>query len=164
MILSRVLALLAALVVAAGAQAQALWLTVEGPERTFTVQLPGTPEYKVTPPLHSYSLQRGLIDYVVQSVSYPATVDVSQPRAVLQAALDGTAPHLVGGKWDKIDFKQVQGVPAVEAVGTFKDGNAFRNLVVLKGRQLVSLGFRGPTGTTKFPDADRFISSLRVNP
>ncbi len=164
MILSRVLALLAALVVAAGAQAQVLWLTVQGPERTFTVQLPGTPEYKVTAPLHSYSLQRGLIDYVVQSVSYPATVDVSQPRAVLQAALDGTAPYLVGGKWDKIDFKQVQGVPAVEAVGTFKDGKAFRNLVVLKGGQLVSLGFRGPTGTTKFPDADRFISSLRVNP
>ena len=164
MILFRLFALLAVLVVTASVQAQVLWLTVEGPERAFTVQLPGAPEYKVTAPLHSYSLTRGPIDYVVQSVAYPANVDVSQPRAVLQAALDGTAPHLAGGKWDKIDWKQVQGAPAAEAVGTFKDGKAFRNLVVLKGRQLTSLGFRGPLGTTKFPDADRFFSSLRVGP
>lgn len=164
MIVSRVLALLVALVVAASVQAQVLWLTVEGPERSFTVQLPGTPEYKIAAPLHSYSLTRGLIDYVVQSVTYPTGVDVSQPRAVLQAALDGTAPHLAGGKWEKTEWKQVQGAPAVEALGTFKDGKAFRQLVVIKGRQLVSLGFRGPVGTPKFPDADRFISSLRVTP
>lgn len=154
----------AALVAATAVSAQMLWLTVEGPERAFTVQMPGTPEYKVSANVHSYSLARGPIEYVVQTVLYAPEVDLSKLQAVLDSALAGTAPALQGGKWDKVDTKQIQGAPATEALGTFRDGNAFRNLVVLKGRRLVSLGMRGPVGTTKFPDADRFFSSLKIAP
>jgi hypothetical protein len=171
---SRFVALaLAAFLAAGGAAAQVLWLTIEGPQRVFTVQMPNKPEYKISllrsPAgtafnLHSYLLSNGPIDYVAQTETYPADVDVSQPRAVLQAALDAAAPYLASGKWDKIAWTQVQGAAAADASGTFKDGRIFRNLVVLKGRQFYSLGFRSPLGMDKITDADRFFASLKVTP
>lgn len=168
-----ILVLLAAMAFAVSAVAQVLWLTIEGPGRVFTVQMPDKPEYKISTlkspagtmfALHSYLLTRGPIDYVAQTETYPPDIDVAQPKAVLQAALDGTAPHLVGGKWDRIVWTQVQGAPAANALGMFKDGRAFRNLVVLKGHQFYSLGFLGPPGMDKIVDADRFFTSLKVTP
>jgi len=165
--------LLATLLMTGNAVAQVFWLTIEGPQRVFTVQLPDKPEYKTSPlkspagtafTLHSYLLTRGPIDYVVQTETYPVDIDVVRPQAVLQAALDATAPYLATGKWDKIAWTQVQGAPAAEALGTFKDGRVFRNLVVLKGRQFYSLGFRGPLGMNKLADTDRFFASLKVTP
>jgi hypothetical protein len=150
-------ALLAALTLPAAAFAQVLWLKVEGPNRAFIFELPGTPEYKIQDRLHSYSLVRGPMEYVVQGIE----IDVPQPRAVVQAALDGAAPSLAGAKWQKIDWRESPGMLVADANGTLKDGNAFRNLVALKGKQLVSMGLRGPAGTTRFPDADRFFNSLR---
>ena len=164
---------LAALLAAGDAAAQVFWLTIEGPERVFTAQMPGKPEYKISPlkspagaafALHSYSLTQGPVDYVAQTETYPSDIDISRPQAVLQAALDATTPYLAGGKWDKIAWTQVQGAPAANALGTFKDGRAFRNLVVLKGHQFYSLGFRGPPGMDKILDADRFFASLKVTP
>ena len=146
-----------ALAFVARAEAQVLWLKVEGPERAFTFELPGTPDYKIQGGLHSYSLTRGPIEYVVQAVE----VAEGDAAGVVQAAIDGTAPHLVDGRWQRIDRRQVHGSPAIEASGVLKNGNALRNLVVMKGRRLVSLGLRGPAGTTRFPDAERFFASLR---
>jgi hypothetical protein len=143
------------------AAAQILWLKVEGPDRAFTVEMPGTPEYKLVAQLHTYSLARGPIEFVMQSVE----VGYAAPaREILQSALDGAAPHLAGGKWQRVDWREVQGAPAVEAAGALKDGNVLRNLLVLKGRRLVSLGMRGPTGTMRFPDAERYFASLRFAP
>jgi len=156
----RVLLALPALGFAVAAEAQLLWLKVEGSDRAFTFELPGTPEYKVQGGLHSYSLTRGPIEYVVQSVEVAA----GEPRAVLQGALDGAAPHLAGGKWQRIDQRDVQGAPALEGNGALANGDVLRNLVVMRGRRLVSLGMRGPTGTTRFPDAERFFGSLRFAP
>ena len=161
MVLRRGLLALAASAVATATAAQVLWLKVEGPDRAFTVEMPGTPEYKLVSQFHSYSLVRGPIEFVMQSVEVGYT---APPREILQTALDGAAPHLVGGKWQSVDWREVQGVPAVEATGALKDGNALRNLLVLKGRRLVSLGMRGPTGTTRFPAAERFFGSLRFAP
>lgn len=171
---SRLAALFLAILLAAGAAwAQVFWLTIEGPDRVFTVQMPDKPEYKTSPlkspagtafTLHSYLLTQGPIDYVVQTETYPPDIDVAQPQAVLQAALDATASYLVGGKWDKISWTQVQGAPAAEVLGTFKDRRVFRNLVVLKGHQFYSLGFRGPLGMNRLADTDRFFASLKVTP
>jgi len=159
-LLAVVTSALATTAFAAKAEAQILWLKVEGPDRAFTVEMPGTPEYKIVGQLHTYSLARGPIEYVAQSVE----VYAGPPREILQAALDGAAPHLAGGKWQRVDWKDVQAAPAVEATGALKDGNALRNLLVLKGRRLVSLGVRGPTGTVRFPDAEKFFASLRFAP
>jgi hypothetical protein len=170
---SFILTLLAAAAFATSAVAQVFWLMIEGPERVFTVQMPDKPEYKISTlkspagtafALHSYLLTRGPIDYVVQTQTYPPDIDVSKPQAVLQAALDATATYLVGGKWDKIAWTQIQGAPAAEALGAFKDGRVFRNLVVLKGSQFYSVGFRGPQGMNKLADTDRFFASLKVTP
>jgi hypothetical protein len=148
------------LLVATAAAAQLLWLKVEGPGRAFTVEMPGTPDYKIVGQLHTYSLARGPIEYVMQSVE----IQAAPPREILQGALDGAIPHLAGGKWQRVEWREVQGAPAVDATGALKDGNALRNFVVLKGRRLVSLGMRGPAGTTRFPDAERFFASLRFAP
>lgn len=170
---SFILVSLAVMAFATSAVAHVFWLTIEGPERAFTAQMPDKPEYKTSPlrspagtafTLHSYLLTQGPIDYVVQTETYPSDIDVARPQAVLQAALDATASYLVGGKWDKVSWTQVQGAPAAEALGTFKDRRVFRNLVVLKGHQFYSLGFRGPLGMNRLADTDRFFASLKVTP
>jgi hypothetical protein len=161
MLLRRGLLTLATAAFATTAAAQILWLKVEGPDRAFTIEMPGTPEYKLVAQLHTYSLVREPIEFVMQSVEVGYA---APPREILQTALDGAAPHLAGGKWQRVDWREVQGAPAVEATGALKDGNALRNLVVLKGRRLVSLGMRGPAGTTRFPDAEKFFASLRFAP
>jgi len=149
---------LPALALAASAGAQVLWLKVEGPDRAFTVEMPGTPEYKIVAQLHTYSLVRGPIEFVMQSVEVGYT---APPREILQAALDGAAPHLTGGRWQRVEWREVNGAPAADAVGVMPDGRALRNLLAIRNRRLVSLGLRGPTGTTRFPDAERFFNSLR---
>lgn len=138
------------------AEAQALWLKVEGPDRAFTFELPATPEYKVKGALHSYSLLRGPMEYVVQGVSVPS----GEPRAVLQEAIDDIERYLAG-KWTRVEWRQVQGAPAVEGNGPMRTGEVLRNLLVMRGRWLASLALRGPPGTTRFPDAERFFASLR---
>lgn len=161
MLLRRGVLALVASAVAVATAAQVLWLKVEGPDRAFTVEMPGTPEYKLVAQLHTYSLARGPIEFVMQSVEVGYA---APPREILQSALDGAAPHLAGGKWQRVEWREVQGAPAVEATGALTGGNVLRNLLVLKGRRLVSLGMRGPTGTTRFPDAERFFASLRFAP
>ena len=94
------------------------WYAVQVEENAFTVEMPGIPDHRVisdvsargTPfALHSYSLESGGNSYVAQTALYPADVDVTQPRRVLQAALDGRAQQLAGGKWDRIDWREIGG-------------------------------------------------------
>jgi hypothetical protein len=157
MISRRVVLALPAFAFVAPTAAQALWLKVEGPERAFTFELPATPEYKVKDGLHSYSLLRGEIEYVVQSV----VVASGEPRAVLQESIDVTAGYLAGGKWTRVDWLEVQGAPAVDATGPMRTGETVRNLLAMRGCRLVSLGLRGPLGVGRFPDAQRFFASLK---
>ena len=66
---------------------------------------------------HSYSLDSGRLSFVAQTALYPADVDVRQPRRVLQAVLDERAQRLAGGKWSEVDWREVEGAPAVESIG-----------------------------------------------
>jgi hypothetical protein len=99
---------------------------------------------------------------VAQSALYPADVDVRQPKLNLQSAIDDRAQRLAGGKWTSVDWKSVQGAPAVESTGPLAGGNALRQLVVLKGRQYVSLGYLAPADALRAPEAERFFRSLRL--
>ena len=111
---------------------------------------------------HSYSLEYRRLSFVAQSALFPADVDVRQPRANLQSALDDRAQRLAGAKWTSVDWKTVQGAPAVESTGPLAGGNALRQLVVLKGRQYVSLGYLAPADALRAPEAERFFRSLRL--
>jgi hypothetical protein len=82
---------------------------------------------------------------------------------VLQAPLDATAPYLAGGKWDKIAWRQVQGVPAADASGTFKDGRIFRPGRA-QGPPILFARFPRPAGHGQITDADRFLTPLKVTP
>ena len=53
-------------------------------------------------------------------------------------------------------------VAAGESVGPLAGGNALRQLVVLKGRQYVSLGYLAPADAMRAPEAERFFRSLRL--
>lgn len=157
---------------AADAAAQSVsWFPVEGADKSFFVEMPGAPVYKVldtvsaggTPFVyHSYSLEYRRLSFVAQSALFPADVDVRQPKINLQSALDDRAQRLAGGKWTRVDWKTVQGAPAVESVGPLAGGNALRQLVLLKGRRYVSLGYLAPADAMRAPEAERFFSSLRL--
>ncbi|TAJ95472.1 MAG: hypothetical protein EPO41_09550 [Reyranella sp.] len=165
------LALPVALLAADAAAQSASWFPVEGADKSFFVEMPGAPVYKVldtvsaggTPFVyHSYSLEYRRLSFVAQSALFPADVDVRQPKVNLQSALDDRALRLAGAKWTSVDWKTVQGAPAVESTGPLAGGNALRQLVVLKGRQYVSLGYLAPADALRAPEAERFFRSLRL--
>ena len=149
----------------------AAWYPLEGADKSFFVEMPGAPVYKIldtaspngTPFVyHSYSLEYRRLSFVAQTALYPADVDVRQPRLNLQSALDDRAQRLAGGKWTQVDWKSVQGAPAVESTGPLPGGNALRQLVVLKGSRYVSLGYMAPADALRAAEAERFFRSLRL--
>jgi hypothetical protein len=157
---------------AATAQAQqTIWFAVRGADRSFIVDMPGEPVYKLidtvspggTPFVyHSYSLDYRRLAFVAQTALYPADVDVRQPRLNLQSVLDDRAQRLAGGKWTKIDWREVQGAPAADSVGPVLGGSVLRQLVLLKGRRTVSLAYLAPADALRTPEAERFFQSLRL--
>lgn len=147
------------------------WYGVRVEDNAFTVEMPGIPDHRVVNDvsargtsfqLHSYSLETGGYSYVAQTALYPADVDVTQPRLILQAALNGRAQQLVGRQWTKTDWRQVTGAAAVESVGAVAGGNAVRQLTLLKERRFVSLAFLGNAAGATGVEAERFFKSLRL--
>jgi hypothetical protein len=156
--------------VAVDAQAQSVWYAVRGPDHSFIVDMPGEPVYKVIDTrspggtafaYHSYSLEYRRLSFVAQTALYPADVDVRQPKLNLQSVLDDRAQRLQGGKWTSVEWRDLQGAPAAESVGAMPGGSVLRQLVVLKGRRYVSLGYLAPADALRTPEADRFFKSLR---
>ena len=165
-----VLALLPAMA-ARAVIAQNVWYAVRGADHSFIVDMPGEPVYKLIDTAspagarftsHSYSLDRGAQSFVVQTALLPADIDVRQPKQYLQAILDDRAQRLEGGKWTRIDWRDLQGATAVESVGSVQGGRVLRQLVVLKGRRTVSLAYLAPANQLRAPEAERFFGSLRL--
>jgi len=158
---------------AAGASAQSVWYAVRGADHSFIVDMPGEPVYKVIDTVspggtafayHSYSLEAGRLSFVAQTALYPADVDVRQPRRNIQSALDDRAQRLAGGKWSKVEWREVEGAPAAESVGPVAGGRMLRQLVVLKGRRYVSLACLAPADALRTLEVERFFGSLRFAP
>ena len=145
------------------------WYAVQADDNAFSVEMPDVPDHRLindvsargTPfVLHSYSLDHGGSSYVAQTALYPADVDTRQPRGLLQAALDGRAQRLTGGKWSTTDWREIGGAAAVESTGALVSGQQLRQLSLLKRQRFVSLAFLGASVTG--PEADRFFRSLKI--
>jgi hypothetical protein len=145
------------------------WYQVQVEDNAFTVEMPGIPDHRIVNDkstrgtaftLHSYSLETGGYSYAIQTALYPEDVDITQPRRILQAALDQRARQLVGRKWAKADWREVQGANAVESSGALAGGNALRQLALLKERRFVSLAFLGAIVSSV--EAERFFKSLKL--
>jgi hypothetical protein len=154
----------------AAAAAQTAWHTLAGPERKFFVELPAAPQYLQEPmkagtgesyAMHQYLLERADTAYVVQTATYPPSVDVSSPRGNLQAGLDNAAKGMDGGAFSEIKWLTHQGLTAVEALG-MRNAFAIRSYSVLAGRQMITLTYAGPRGSARSADADRFVNSLSL--
>ena len=167
----RALAALPLVVTGRAVAAQSTWYAVRGADHSFIVDMPGEPVYKVIDTrsprgtafvYHSYSLDSGTLAFVAQTALYPADVDVRQPRRNLQSALDDRAERLAGGKWTSVEWRDVQGAPAVQSTGSIAGGRLLRQLVLLKGRRYVSLACLGPADALRGPIAERFFGSLRL--
>jgi len=171
----RLLVAMPMLALAGGARAQskidipAKWYAVRVEENAFTVEMPGIPDHRVINDvsargtafaLHSYSLESGGFSFVAQTALYPVDVDVSQPRRVLQAALDARASQLASRKWDRTEWHEIYAGATVESTGTVRAGTMLRLLSLLKERRFVSLAFLGPS--VNGPEANRFFQSLKL--
>jgi hypothetical protein len=173
-IVTLMIALMVALaaLTASGSRAEGAWQTVSGSEMNFTVELPAAPNHSTRElhtgagaayTMHQYVVHRRDLAYVVWSATYPDEVNVATPRANLQGGLDNAAKGMEGGTWASIDWLTHQGHVAVDAVGV-RSGKAIRSFLVLKGRQIVSLTYAGPIGSSQSADAVRFIGSLKLDP
>jgi hypothetical protein len=149
----------------------AAWHKQEGPGGVFTVEMPAKPGYKLEQAksgggtafgYHSYSLDHDGRAFVMQTATYPADVEVKNPKANLEKALEASGKHLQSKKWDKVTWTKWQGTTDVEATGMMNDKLEFRNFLVLKGHQMYSAGYAGPVGTIRSADAERFFKSLRI--
>ena len=167
----RALLVLPLAVAASELSAQSTWYAVRGPDHAFIVDMPGEPVYKLIDTVspggtkfvyHSYSLDDRRLSFVAQTALYPADVDVRQPKLNLQSVLDDLAQRLAGGKWTKIDWREVSGAPAAESIGSVPGGSLLRQLVLLKGRRYVSLACLGPADSLRTPEVERFFKSLRL--
>jgi hypothetical protein len=147
------------------------WYVVQIDDGAFTVEMPGIPDHRLVNDttqlgapfvLHSYSLETGGYSYLVQTALYPTDADAAQPRRLIQTALDDRAKVLEAQKWSKVDWRDVAGATAAESWGLLKGGNALRQLVLLKGRRLVSLAFMGPAASITGAEAERFFKSLKL--
>jgi hypothetical protein len=169
----RLLAIALALMVlssAAAPRAEDAWHTLTGPENSFTAELPASPKYTAVEmktgtgslyTMHQYLLEKGEVAYVVQTATYPADINVANPKVNLQGGLDNAAKNMDGGKWASVDWVTYQGLTGVDAVAV-KSGHAIRSFSVMKGRQIVTLTYAGPSGTAKTDDVNRFVASLHV--
>ena len=155
-----------------GALPQPSWHTVAGPDSSFTAEMPAAPDYSNRNVrtaagsvyiLHQYLLERGNDAYVIQTAVYPEDVKVTSPRANLQGGLDEAAKVMDGGKWASIDWGTRQGLMTVEAIGA-RGSNVVRTLSTMKGRQIFSLTFTGPSADVRSSDVDRFLASFRIGP
>ncbi len=171
MLARRVLLALPVAVAAKAVAAQSTWYAVRGPGNAFFVDMPGEPIYKVIDTqspggtafaYHSYSLEYRRLSFVAQTALLPADIDLRQPRAYLQSVLDDRAQRLAGGKWTSVNWRDMNGVPAAESVGSVQGGTVLRQLVLLKGRRYVSLAYLAPADAQRTPEADRFFGSLRL--
>jgi len=149
----------------------AKWYVVQVEGDVFTVAMPGIPDHRIVNDatargtafaLHSYSLEAGGYSYVVQTALYPGDVDISQPRRLIQAAIDERAKVLEAGKWSKVDWREISGSPAADSSGLLKGGNGLRQLVLLKGRRFVSLAVMGAAASVTGVEAERFFKSLKM--
>jgi hypothetical protein len=147
------------------------WYGVRVEDNAFTVEMPGIPDHRIVNDasargtafqLHSYSLEAGGYSYVAQTALYPEDVDVTQPRTILQAALDGRSQQLVGRKWKSADWREIGGAAAVESTGALVGGNVLRQLNLLKERRFVSLAFLGSAAGATGAEAERFFKSLKL--
>jgi hypothetical protein len=147
------------------------WYVVQVEDNAFTVEMPGIPDHRVlndksprgTPfALHSYSLDVGGYSYAAQTALYPDDVDTTQPRLILQAALNARAQRLAGGKWSKVDWRELSGAAVCESTGPLSGGNALRQLVALKQHRFVSIAFLGNAAGVTGADAQRFFGSFRL--
>ena len=147
------------------------WYGVRVEDNAFTVEMPGVPDHRIVNdvtargtafPLHSYSIEVGGYSYVAQTALYPADVDVSQPRTILQAALAGRVQQLVGHQWTRTDWREISGATAVDSIGALAGGNALRQINLLKARRFVSLAFLGSAAGATGVEAERFFKSLKL--
>ena len=97
---------------------------------------------------------------MAQTALYPADVDVAKPRATCRSRSTTARQHLAGGKWDRIDWREVQGAPAVE-IDRHRSPAATccASSSLLKGRRFVSLGYLAPADASRFPRPS--VSSAR---
>ena len=167
----RALALLPLAAIPAVALAKSTWYAVRGPNKVFIVDMPAEPTYKVVDgaspagtrfTTHSYSLDLDGLSFVAQAATLPADIDLGNPRAWLQTVVDDRAQRLSGGRWARVEWRDLQGVPVVDAIGTVADGRTLRQLSLLRGRSTVSLACLGPAAQMRSQTVDRFFSSLRL--
>jgi hypothetical protein len=157
---------------APAAREAASWQKVTGPDQTFSADMPAAPKYTSQEmrtaagssyTMHQYLLEQGNVAYVAQTAIYPADVNVSNQRANLQGGLDNAAKNMEGGKWASIGWGTYQGLTSVDATGE-RGSHAIRSFSVMKGRQIITLTYAGPSGTARSPEAERFMTSLRIGP
>jgi hypothetical protein len=163
------LALALAVPSAAGPSWHILTQAPNGSERGFSVELPAPPQHAakqltsgagVPYTLERYLLEQDEAAFVVETVTYPPEVTLAAPRTHLQEGLDNAGKNMSGGKWARVDWVTREGVAAVDALGV-RGGKEVRTFSVLKGRQLVTLTYAGPSGSGQGDDVNRFIASLR---
>jgi len=83
-------------------------------------------------------------------------------RRFLEAALKASAVKTASGQWESVEWKQHQGLPAVDAIGKTRSGRDIRIYSVVKNTRVFTLTCTGLAGSARTGDINRFIASLKI--
>ena len=153
------------------APARADWQVVLGPDKAFTIEMPGEPA-KVVKPIgpsaelsylyYSYRLTLGSEQFGVETFELPSGKEAPQPRPALQQRANMAAAPLREKKWLMATWTEAPGMLSVAVLGVGVDEQVLRGLFVAKGRRFIIVLFGGPAGSEFAPSAERFISSFHL--
>jgi hypothetical protein len=86
--------------------------------------------------------------------------DPALAKAVAQQMVDAATFRLVDGKWDKLQWVDLQGGKGLAAVGHRLDGRVHRLLSITKERRIFYITGIAPEGR---PEIEKFFNSVRLS-
>jgi hypothetical protein len=160
----RLAVLLLAVVVWDGATfGQQTWRQVTAKDGSFTVDLPGEPQYRQSdlnsPSGEAYKRQLYIWSdaqafYMVNIATYARPPD-------LRSEVDAAAIGMRVRTWSQVRWTTHQGLTAVDASGIQENGMAVRSFLVAKEHSMFNLVY-ARSGAPVAADVDRFVNSFLI--
>src|SRR5262249_29631557 len=139
------------------------WRQVQAKDGSFTVEMPGEPEYSLVEKSPFAGLMGTQFYSVIDSPTiYWIQVSTGSEPPDLRGVVESVERQLQAVRWTWTDIRRTthQGLSAVDATGV-GDGMAVRIFSVAKGGTLFALVY-ARVGAAVAADADRFINSFRL--
>jgi hypothetical protein len=155
------------LLVSGPALSQETWQRLRLADGRFSIEMPDNAEHiaeqkpvaNTTYISHRHVAKSGDLTFIVFSGVYPDSIDFSNTRKNLEYAIAAVAKK---SKIQSRFWRKIQGFDALEFTSIRDQKIESRSIALFAGHARISATVAGPVGSTSFPEAERFLNSIRV--